>query len=605
MKLSLFKILLPVLVMLAGCGSQDRYEVMDPPGGLVIEESNWGQITKLETVHNRLSPGPATVIGNDHYFGSVDGMIYRPVGTGYEVQPRPEDLNVAALLQGPDDLLWMADPGGRILYFENGQWILDNDLNLSAESNTNLLLDHEGRILLFGGEGRLWRRDLSGQWTNQDIPDETNLVHGWCDYGQAPVFLTENFQLVAEGAQGWDISEPLMESDLKAYEIQCSELGYKVVRYQDNNDFLLNMGDGWQIVTSSQRMIHMFWLGNELFGTRTYNGNLHKWDGSSWNEFLPLNGGPRRVYCWSSPSESGRYLYFDYGETWFFDGENLTEITPRLTWPVDFVRHEGTDHIYTRFGKHLQLQDGVWEDHGYPIEGVVSSSSDFRMVVDDRDELVFFSVQGIAQWNGETYHLNPFNVWGLSIFLQTDGKVVFFSDHKIGVWTQGQVRWSGYFEESIYNVYGARWESDDRVVMLLRGNLSLVEPHQTTITFTFQGWTPSQMAGGQGQVLACSGPGRVIEVDGLSVKDITPRWESSDGVSADLSTLIADGYGGWLAFDYERHSLLRFDGQKWLDMRGDFGGPGNYYRRLNSNRDGTFILKYFESVYLVEPEVAP
>ena len=97
----------------------------------------------------------------------------------------------------------------------------------------------------------------------------------------------------------------------------------------------------------------------------------------------------------------------------------------------------------------------------------------------------------------------------------------------------------------------------------------------------------------------------MIIADGLSVQDISPFWAGSSKVPADLTALIHDGFGGLLAYDYERYSLLRFDGRRWLDMRGEYASMIRQGATLTSNRDGTFILRHYGYVFFVEPEVMP
>ena len=49
MKSACLTILFSAMVVVGGCGSQDRYEVVNPEIKFVIEEANWGRVTALPT----------------------------------------------------------------------------------------------------------------------------------------------------------------------------------------------------------------------------------------------------------------------------------------------------------------------------------------------------------------------------------------------------------------------------------------------------------------------------------------------------------------------------------------------------------------------------
>ncbi len=607
----LFLMTVMTLLMLTGCGSQDRYEVMPPHVNFIIEDQNWGTATAVPTVHNSFNPSPAAVVDGRFYFGSRGGMVYAVTPTGYETLPRPNNLYVRDLLKGPDELLWMTDNNGRILYYQEGQWELDVDLDLDWDSGTRLLLDNQGRLLLMGdheddfhkGNTRgLWRRDDAGQWTKQDIPGDPDIMHGWCEYGQSPVFLTSHLELITEDGDRWQISDPVWDDfDGEQIKLQISEDGRMVILNTEYRDFLLNDGDGWQFIDSDYYMRHLFWFGTELYGVAKYSDELMHWDGEDWISISETIDSSGSGIVWSRPHGSERILYFHSGGSMVFDGLELRPNTQLLGYPHAVVRYGGMDHLYMTYGAHLVGTDGVWQVAGWPDGADDRSSIAKRMVVDDRDMLVFFLSSEIATWDGNEYHRLPTDQSLSRIYLQDDGKVVVLSMDRVGVWSQGELRWMGYLEDYAYDAIGAKWNSNEKIQVLFRDHLRMVEPESSTITLAFQGWTPRVSASGPGSSLACAGIERMVVIEDGDVLDLTPNWGSVQGEEARISAMIADGLGGWIVYDYDRSSLLRFDGESWYDMGVNFWNTIYDGGTLTSNGDGTFILQDYGYVFLIEP----
>lgn len=606
---------LMTILLLSGCGSQDRYEVMDPHVHFIIEGQDWGTATAVPTVHNSFNPSPAAVVDGRFYFGSRGGMIYVVTPTGYETLPRPGELYVRDLITGPDGLLWMTDNNGRVLYFQDGQWVLDVDLDLDWDSGTRMLLDNQNRILLMGdrediyhrGNTRgLWRREESGQWSQQDLPGDPDIMHGWCENGQPPIFLTRHLELITEERDGWQISDPVWENiDREDVELQCSQEEAMAIRLGDDRDFLLNEGDGWQLVEGHERLRHLFWFENELYSVMRYENAMYRWEADGWvfsHEFSDL---PSSGHVWSLALDSRRVLYFPHGGSLIFDGHELTQNTSLLGYPKAVVRYGGMDHLYMSESVHLQGTGGVWEVVGRPFESENRSSINKKMLVDDQDQLVFFSYDEIITWDGVNYHRQVMDQDIYRTYLQEDRKVLILSDGQVGVWSQGELRWIGHLDEFIYDVIGAQWVSDEKIQVLTRTHLLLVEPDRNTIALTFQGWAPKGGASGPGSSLAAGGIRRMVVIEDENVQDITPHWGTVQGEGSRISTMIADGLGGWIVYDYDRSALLRFDGENWFDMGTYFWNSIYENGTLTSNGDGTFILQDYGYVYHIEPGAVP
>ena len=602
------------LMLLAGCGSQDRYEVMPANSNYIIEEQAWGTVTGVTTVHNNFNPSPAAVVDGRFYFGSRGGMVYAVTPTGFETLPRPNDLFVRDLIAGPDGLLWMTDYNGRVLSFQDGRWELDQDLDLDWDTGTRLLLDHENRLLLMGdhedeyykGNTRgLWRRDGTGQWSQQDLPGDPDIMHGWCEYGQPPVFLTRHLELITETPDGWQVSDPVWpDVNNNGVELQCSEDGKMAIRMPGDYGFLLNNGRSWQLMATDIVLEHLFWFENQLFGLPRYLDQLLRWDGEAWAFFQNTIPDYHNTGAWSLADGSRRILYCSQGGSMIFDGMELVENTAPLGYPQTVVRYGGMDHLYMYHGLHVMGTEGQWEVVGDPFGSSDRSSINKRMLVDDQDHLVFWSGNKLAVWEGESYRIITFDQ-SLTGYLQPDGTIVFLSYDQVGVWTQGQLNWVGFHDESQWSVIGAQWLSPEKIQLLTRTHLRVVEPEQNAITLTFQGWTPRVCASGESGRLAVGGVERLVVIEDGEILDITPTWGTTQGEAARINTLISDGLGGWVVFDYDHSTLLRYDGGNWFDMGVNFRTIIYDSGTLTSNGDGSFMLQDYGYVFLVDPEAAP
>lgn len=452
----------------------------------------------------------------------------------------------------------------------------------------------------------MWRRDHSGQWSSQDVPGNPGPYHGWCEYGQRPIFVSNQLQLISEGPDGWEATDPLIEgANYNFVEVQVSEDGRQAVRAGWDDKFLLNEGQGWQLKDASWGLAHLFWLHNELYGVSAYFSDLIKWNGENWTEIEDCSWIGRTEDIRSFAHGSSRRLHFSYGEIRLFDGQSQTQFSPQLGWPEAYVQHEGQNHMYMNYGQHLKGGGDYWEYVGRPDEAQDRYRDFIHMIVDDWDKLVFLRSNSFVQWSEGQYQIIPIDQRIHNSYQQDDGKVVVISSNQVGVWSEGELRWVGDLVDDYDEVRGALWESENQIMVMTSGNLYRVEPEQSAITQTFQGWYPYLAAAGPGQSIVCGGTERLVIVDGALVQDITPFWGGSSQVPAKLSALVPDGFGGWLAYDPDRYSLLRFDGQRWLDMRGEYVAEIGDSGTLTSNRDGTFILRNYGHVFLVEPEVVP
>jgi hypothetical protein len=589
-----------VLLFCSGCGTQDRYQVMKPVAPLTVQEGQWGTLTPVPTLWNTSRSNPVTVFADAPCFAVSRGLVYRATPAGYETMPLlPGDFNIKDLMVGPGGDLWAANRTGLILHLQNGSWQVEQDLD---GTTVGMLLDNQGRVLVYGRDGYLFRREVTGEWFQQDLPDTINISRGWCDFGQSPVLLTQDTRLVTEDSEGWHVGEPLLEEATNdPSHILGSESGQMVIGFENSTNYLFNDGDGWQRGYGVPGLVGMFLFNNQLFAVNLYNDELMRWDGENWTRFLPL-GDSGDISGWGESQSYGanRLLFFESGQTLVFDGQEVAQLTPMLGRCAGLVKKEGKNHLLMSKGLHLMEVDGIWREMGRPLDdsNLVAPVS---LMTDTKGVLTFLGEHRIVTWDGAEYEEYSQYEALENCFQQWDGRLLLVTSSRMGLWNSGEITWLGEHDEGVSDIRGVGLESEERVWIQTVRHLRLVGPESSEIILTFQGWYPRGSVWDPEWGLVCFGPDRLIVVNGNDVQLMTPRWPSTN--ESDLCriySLIPDGLGGWLARDALRSSLLRFDGQQWSSLNHPLASSNYYGGHFTNRGDGTIIYQNYEEIYVLE-----
>ena len=98
-----------VLLMLSGCGSQDRYQVMEPSPYVEIHESRFATISRVPSLHNHGTSYSTAEVDGVMHFSSGSGIVYKVTDEGYETLPIISGFFESHLVAGPDGHLWVTD----------------------------------------------------------------------------------------------------------------------------------------------------------------------------------------------------------------------------------------------------------------------------------------------------------------------------------------------------------------------------------------------------------------------------------------------------------------------------------------------------------------
>lgn len=600
---ALFLVFLVALMVMAGCGSQDRYQVVGPGLAMVVEESHWADLFPVQGFGNVYGRYRAVEWNGDLVFGAYGSLVYRVLPEGYEpLTPLPDDFYIRGLTVGPDGNLWACDWHGHVVRYEMDEWVTEVDFDVSSYIR-GIFLDHQGRVVVYGENSNLWRRDSSGNWERQVLAEPAHLCSFWCENGAPPVFVTYEQQLVEEVDGIWEISNPLVEDRYTCNsQYTASEDGRRVFRGYSSGDFLMDEGDGWNVHSLDFSDGHMFWYSNELYATETSNPGLWHWENGTWVLVgdLGCNGHDAKSF-----SRNGqRQILLDDGASVLFDGQSLTDFSPKIGECRGYGMVDGLPHSITSSGMLLQLENGIWVNRGFPLENSNFLAYGQPWTLDEGGHPVFLGQSEVSSWDGQEFHRQILDQRVEKAFIQGNGTLALVSDDQVGVLADGEVQWLENHLMSTWEIKSCILGPNGEIWILIDGRLVLVDGGNLTTVVTFQGWSPSRMILDPDRGLVIWGWSRLVVVDGATITDYTPFWRSNlELVSSEIVNLTLDGLGGWVAHDDFHRTLLHFDGQNWRGLDHNFWNDFGYGGDMFLTGEGTLILQ--DGIDILQLEIIP
>ena len=597
-----------VLLTLSGCGSQDRYQVADPPEYLEILEGDFANISRVPTVSNGSNRGRSAEVDGVMYFLPSSVSVYRVTESGYEILPFIPESSIRQMVAGPDGDLWVIDSYARLYSLQNDQWVFEYDIDMESGSVGGMIYDNQDRLIVYGDYNGLWCRATSGEWTLEPGPDSLTIVDGWSSFGQDPVFVDMYSRVYTEGDDGWELSDPLW-GNLGGYYplIEGNNQGWLAVPQLSEKILHLNIGQGWQEYPYNEMIRYLFWLDDDLYATNHGADNLYKWSGTAWETFLSFPWGNAVTCIHSFPANAGQRLFFEKGGTLLFDGTSLAIETPVLGNIKGMVSYENSNHMVLNNGFHYRDGggDGVWEVVGQPFPNIDYSYHKKMIMEDDQNQLILMGNDHIRIWDGgSSYQEIPLDHGTDGFYSQPGGEVVLLLDDRtIGVWAGGEFNVIGPHDEYSHSINDCLLEDSGQVIIATNDHLRRVGQDESPIVLTFQGWRCRAITRVEQWGLVCGGSGHLVTLDNGRVTNKTPAWALEEGWGmANITELMADWLGGCLAYDSSSQALLRFDGEQWWSENDEWLAWINYGTQFTDNRDGTYFLSDDDVYLLLELE---
>ena len=114
-------LLLVAVHALAGCGRQDRYEVLNPGPGQPALPETWAELVfePMPSLTGRGSPTVAGWSADDYLLELGGGQIYRVQGDRYLLQDWPGSEDVTGMVVTGEDEAWGVDVTGLVCRLQN------------------------------------------------------------------------------------------------------------------------------------------------------------------------------------------------------------------------------------------------------------------------------------------------------------------------------------------------------------------------------------------------------------------------------------------------------------------------------------------------------
>lgn len=601
-----FAALVPFLLALAlavsGCGRQDRYEITAPPLTSAALPAEWAHFTEI--------PVPALGGSNvlalagwsaEDYLLALGGTaVYRVQNGLFTNLPWPGARTVTALLLASDDVMWGLDSGGQLCRLEQDAWLPVEDILPEGYGLVGLLEDDLGRLVAYGADGLLLRRE-EGVWVERHIDPQEDLRDGWAAPGQGAFLVSSRGTVFRMTATGPDTLTVLPDVYQSSIQITGDGQGALVVCARYDGTWLLE-GESWTDIGEDTRFLNAFWLDGLLLGLGPFPEDIMGWDGAAWQFWAPCPFDEHMNLALSAPMAQGWLVSLDSGAILTLTGQEAVTLAPPLGRVAGVARFQGLTHLLMNEGTHFTAEDGGWRRQGRGWTGD-NAVAGYPLVVDEDGRLLMVGTRNLAWWDGQDYALAsiPGNYWNRAL-PQPDGSLCLSGSSKWGV-----VRHGAYFPfadlpgtwdtvvGAVLDGNGSGWAADGQ-------RLGRADAGALTTDLLMQGWQVTGLIRDADGRLLVYGTGRVLRQDGVGWEDITPRMSGQ----ANLRVMGPDGLGGLLGLDSYNGVLLHLDQEGWTFQ--PFPPLGFSWSSLGfiANDDGTYLMTGFEhSIQRLERVVWP
>lgn len=577
------------LMLLAGCGSQDRYEVV-APGGTVTAWSAPQDLTDLTLM---LSPDPAAGdawSADDIVVGGRAGQVVRfRAGLCTDLRFPVDDLVVGVDCQ-PDGRLVVATRRSGLWEWSAGTW--QQDPSLPVADLRRLARDHLDRLLVQGQDEHhtVWRL-ADGAW--QQVADDSqgvvSAIEGEAGLGTWLVTETHNvLRLPEDGLAVWEDSLGF-DDPISRVELAGNGAGDLACVDRTGELWLRQAGQwsrrGGQFIDNATGL---FWLDGSLYGTRGGN-SLARWAQGAWQtvqEGVPSYGSLVVV-----PVAGGRLLLRGDTSGYLFNGQTMERVSPALTGLCGFVESSGQILAQVLAGDLFQLEDvdgRVWRWLGCSGQPAVGNLEN-TLVRDDSGRLLAATEAGLEEWNGTSFALF-FSQRRLRWLRATGSGEILFADQSglVGSLRSGRITINHYSEDGSLDVKGLWRRSETEIDILTPEGLYHLRPGEAPgLAWAAIGWDPVGLRELNREQAVVYGRRYTRLVTGDEVVDNTPYlMDSGQAAPVALNSVWSLDGDRLLAWSPDFQAFLWWDESGWrvTEPRGE-----DLYPMLDSYEPMRFV----------------
>ena len=554
--------------LLGGCGNRDNYIV----GVADIQATEMVEQGHLETftlpAATRAWRAASAWPDGELLVANSNSAVFRIRDDLFTDTGWPKDESIMGLVCLPDGTAWGIDSWGIVCFYDGETWTVDT--NLEGLYYRGLLLDHEDRLVAYGDEARVYRREATG-WQAIELDSDAHFFAAWASADEG-LFLADSQLVLFHEVDGvWSRTEPFSEYENPySYDIFLSgdDGGHLVFGIRGRTGFWIrdgetwtyhqpSSGDSWQGIYSD-----LFWWNGVLHACTVYSSTMDQWDGEQWQPHVDTPGDIFEV-DYSLAAGTDRLLMSDNGLISRYDGTAWTIEHAPFGIVSGVADVQGQIHVVFRRGVHLVREGEGWRRIGRPTDYTYSSSINNSLVPCGEDRLIIVGNKELLLWSptGSEPIVSMTSTFDL-VEPQPNGDLVVVYDRTYGRVVDGHLTWEGPLPTNwsgprgMVGGDGRYWlQQGRRVGRLVEGT---VETHLVTSHGWMRGLLPVQ----DGVVIY--GYERLLHLDETGYRDLTPylgTYEPSRAARFDHMCL--DSNGCWVGWDRNSLEIFRYDGEQW------------------------------------------
>lgn len=585
---------LAFVLALAGCGRQDRYEITTPAPRIIAAPIDWGRFTEIPVPASSSIRALAAWSADDYLLAlgldatcRVQDGLHRPLAW-------PGSYEVRGLHLTADQVMWGLDAGGQLGRLEGDLWVAEEVVPTFGPAFSGLLADDLGRLVAYGSNGLVMRRE-EGQWVERRVGTGEEFLHGWSAPGQGAFLVSYRGTVFRLTDTGPDTLTVLPDVSSSSIRIGGDGQGALVVCARYDGTWLFD-GETWREIGEDFTLIDAFWSDGSLLGlSNQLSQGIVRWDGEAWQPWAAYPIENSSHWALSVPVPQGRLIVQAAGAVMALVGQETAALGPPLGEVAGVARFQGQTHLLLEEGSHFVSEGAGWRVVGQAWTEDTALQGR-PLVVDEDGRLLLAARNHLAWWDGQSHTLEPHpGTYWAQAMPQPDGSVCLSGSSDWGMVRHGRytafpdlpAAWNTVVG-AVLDADGSGWVVDDR-------RLGRADQGRLTTELLMQGWYPEGVLRDAEGRLVVYGTGRVLRQDQAGWEDITPRLADQ----ANLRALAPDGLGGLLGLDDNNDALLHHDAAGWSFQ--PWPQLSSSSRRLDIIADvnGAFLVTGFRNKYLL------
>ena len=572
---------LVALVLVVGCGKQDRYEVVAPDifvAGVVQE----GEIT---AVHAMLSGNGLEAADawseNDLVEVGMYGRVLRIQGDLYIPLNFPGREHLVGVLCEPDEELLVVTDGGAFWRWSGGTWM---QLPAVPVNRARFLVrDHLGFPLSGGSaESEALYRFESGVWTMIGGTVEPRIRLAWSHPAQGTWLVTYENEILTLNGNRAAVVDSAGVNDYYGSPQLVGDGVDKLVYCEGGREMWLSVGGVGTIHTwlASVEPRVLFWR-DGLLHCVTSGYELAAWDGADW---LTIPDTAVSGHSVLSRSRSGKELIFDTdGGVDVYDGATTREAVPRQGGVDGLQEYQGRLMAYLDRGTLFRAESNppeAWRLIARTENRARDNSLINALIVDDLGRLLVKDLYNLWHWDGTA--LVREEIVGLVLRADTmpDGEVLISTDESVVALSQGELEYSPTWDFYDDSIRGLRRRSATEIeVLSTEGMYLLSGGNELELQWVFMGWRPAALVVLDEDWAVIMGSGNTRELVDGRWQDMGPFVRSgSAAMTPTMSDFCELADGRLLGWSSGLHALVVRDGGFWQVIE-PLQSPGESWMR--------------------------